>query len=301
VAVLAGAAALIAVVGYLAAPTGSTRRAPAPLSDTASGPAVSVRYPADFAPVRAPSGVSLSGPVALGKDGGRHEVVTAGTSRATGPSLLPAGLAAGADEGPIPSRVRLGSLEAYRYDGLRPLGSDEPLHVYVAPTTAGVATVLCMARRGRLDAFTPDCDRIAQTLQVPGARGLPLGPSPAYARRVGRALKALGRDRAAAVSRMRTARTPAAQAAAATAASRAVARARAAVAASAASPYDRGANATLTAALKRTARAYGGLAGAARADDRAGYAAARRAVATAEAALTDAIADLRPLGYAIAR
>ena len=298
-AALAGTAVLLAVVGYLAAPAGSTRRAPTPLAETATGPAVSLSSPARFEPVRAPSGLSLRDPVALGKDGRRQELVAAGTSRATGPTLLPAGLAAGSDEGPAPTRVRLGSLEAYRYDGLRPLGSDEPMNVYVAPTTAGVATVLCMAPPERLEAFTPDCERIAQTLRLRGARRLPLGPSPAYARRVGRALRTLGRDRAAAVSRMRSASRPGAQAAAATAGSRALARASAAVAASASSPYDRSANSAVVAALNRTASAYGGLARAARAGDRAQYAAGRRAVTRAEDVLDRSISDLRPLGYVV--
>jgi excisionase family DNA binding protein len=70
-AALAGTAVLLAVVGYLAAPASSTRRAPAPLADTAAGPVMSLSYPAGFEPVRAPSGLSLSDPVALGKDGRR--------------------------------------------------------------------------------------------------------------------------------------------------------------------------------------------------------------------------------------
>jgi hypothetical protein len=173
------------------------------------------------------------------------------------------------------------------------------MDVYVAPTTAGVATVLCMASPGRLEALTPDCERIAQTLRLRGARRLPLGPSPSYARRVGRALRTLGRDRAAAVSRMRSATSPGAQAAAATAASRALARASAAAASSASSPYDRGANSAVVAALNRTARAYGGLARAARARDRAQYVAARRAVTRAEDVLERSVSDLRPLGYVV--
>jgi hypothetical protein len=141
--------------------------------------------------------------------------------------------------------------------------------------------------------------RRRETLRLRRARSLPLGASPAYARRVDRALRTLGRARAAAVSRMGEARTPGAQATAATAASRALARARAEVATSATSPYDRGANSALAAALRRSARAYDGLARAARAGDRAEYLASRRAVAAAEDGLAESISDLRPLGYAV--
>ncbi|MDA0164702.1 hypothetical protein OM076_30825, partial [Solirubrobacter ginsenosidimutans] len=79
-----------------------------------------------------------------------------------------------------PSEARLGAFPAYRYEGLRWNG--RKLTVYAAPTSAGVATVACLSP-------APGCERIAQSLTVPGATAFPLGANPAFAAAANRALK----------------------------------------------------------------------------------------------------------------
>ena len=128
--------------------------------------------------------------------------------------------------------------------------------------------------------FAQDCERVAASLQLTGAKPLALGPSEAYAkerwRRV-RAARLRGRRRRA--QRLRRARTPAAQAAAA--------RALASAYRSAASARLGGAGRARTSAtpeppspasLRAVGDAYARAAAAARGGDRGAYAAARRSV-----------------------
>ena len=115
----------------------------------------------------------------------------------------------GLGQGEVPERtaVKLGpdDIQAYRYAGLQPEGFDRTVTLYAAPTSAGVATVACMAPAEAAEGFGPECEGIADTLQVSDAKAFPVGPDPAYAKTVNRTLnqldrrvaagrKALGRD-----------------------------------------------------------------------------------------------------------
>src|SRR5687768_10395014 len=108
--------------------------------------ALELSYPDGWQRTESPPeipGLRLQSPIALSQSGagGADNGLQAGTTRATGASLLPSTfLRRLGDEPPRDDAVRLGELDAYRYSNLRPEGFDGRLTVYVAPTTAGVAT-----------------------------------------------------------------------------------------------------------------------------------------------------------------
>ena len=162
-----------------------------------------MQVPASYQPTSPPEipGLSLEDPAAYAPSGARGEgtSVTLGTAQSEDATLLPKGLrnALGLERGEVPDRtaVRLGEqeLEAFRYAGLEPEGLDGTLTLYAAPTSAGVATVACVAAPGAAEGFQAECDGIANTLAVPaGEEGLQVGPDPDYAKTVS---GALGRPR----------------------------------------------------------------------------------------------------------
>jgi len=170
--------------------------------------------------------------------------------------------------------VRLGRLAAYRHDGLRWNG--RPLTVYAAPTSAGVATVACLS-----PASSADCRRIAESLDVPGANGFPLGPDPAFAAAANRALKRPERSLAGSTAK--------AQADAARRIAGDFRTARARLGRVAAGPADAPLVASLTKPLSAAVEAYGELAAAADANGRRRYASAAKRVHAAELALRKAV------------
>jgi hypothetical protein len=293
-------AVLCAIVGYLVAPARSGKAAPANFAHSASSAAVSLEYPAGFRLARIQPALRLSSAVVLARGGGAGEIVAAGRTNATGPTLLPANLTSRLPRRPTPARVRLGALQALRYDDLRPAGSTMALRVYAVATSARVTDVVCAASPAALRALTPVCERIAQTLRLRGARGLPVGPSARYAAEVTRTLRDVSSGRAAAVGHMR-AGTRAVQATAARAAARVYEQSAHTLASMNVSPYDEGANAALASALASTQDAYERLAAAAHAGRRSRYAAARTSVGTAERAAMQSIYRLGRLGYAVER
>ena len=109
------------------------------------------------------------------------------------PALLPDELldALGLREGVVPERdeVRLGTLAAFRYEGLRPRGLRRAMTLYVAPTTAGVATLACVAPLA-----PADCAEAAAGLSVDGATGFALGPDRALGDAVEGILARLARE-----------------------------------------------------------------------------------------------------------
>ena len=136
-----------------------------------------------------------------GRDGGK--AVEFGMAKANDSTLLPLefrrqlGLAAG--EVPDRVAVKLGpdDIQAYRYAGLQPQGFDRTVTVYAAPTSAGVATVACLAPAEAAEGFGPECEGIADTLQVSDAKTFPVGPNPAYAKTLNQTLNQLDRRVAA--------------------------------------------------------------------------------------------------------
>jgi eukaryotic-like serine/threonine-protein kinase len=208
-----------------------------------------------------------------------------GTSTATGPRLLPEA------RGPKGAVVRmLGDARGYRY-GAVPVGGAS-MTAYVAPTTDGVATVLCPAAVGE-----EACGTLARLLTLHGARAFGLVPDAA---RAGRVRQALGAMNAAlrGSSAIGAATTPAAQADAARVTATALGRARAGLPAAAdLSPAARPAFAALRGAIGAEAAAFGALASAADGSDASAWSAASRRARSARGRIASALGDLRAVGY----
>ncbi len=99
---------------------------------------------------------------------------------ATGPALLPASFLSLLDEAPPrDDAVKLGQIEAYRYEDLQPEGFDGRLTLYVAPTTDGVATVACTAA-GSAGEFLPACEDVATGLRLVNGEVFALGADEDY-------------------------------------------------------------------------------------------------------------------------
>jgi hypothetical protein len=151
-----GSAALAVSEGGRPADKGSTLRAGA----------MFLRPPPGWVELSRPPrirGLALTDPIAVGPMSGEDGAAVAGIEHRA--ALLPPRLAAAAG---TPARVRLqaAGVRAFRYDGIRIRGG--VLTVYVARTSAGVATLACLATTAG------DCRRLADSITVPGARALPL-------------------------------------------------------------------------------------------------------------------------------
>jgi len=263
-----------------------------------TGP-VSVQVPADWQDADVPSPMTTLGlrdPSAAEAPAGGRILVGLGPTSAEGPALLapafvetlddPARIAAARE------RVTLGEIEAYRYGELRQRGQSEPLTVYVAPTTAGVATVACLAP------ITDDaCDRAAHSLAVDGASGYALRPDVEFGRAVDEEVRKL--DAAVVKARRRAARvqTPKALVPILGGAQRAYERAAQHLGGIELSPSDRGPRSTLIEALRAAARRYEQAAPAARSGKRSAYAATTARVRRAESSVRSALSGLDAAGY----
>ena len=296
----AGLLVIAAVAGFVVGGSGSDAGSDAEtdFANSASAGRIGLSFPADWERLsespRIP-GLALSDPMTLAPQGQDANTLTAGTTVATGAALLPAGLLKRLPNEPVGEPVRLGELEALRYEGLRPRGIDDRLTVYAAPTTGGVATVACRAAPAAAADFLPRCERIAATLEPSGVEPVPLGPSEAYARALGSALEPL--DAARGSADLRDADTPAAQARAARSLSQAYGAAVRALRDATPGPSDRAANAALVAALVRLSTEHDRLAGAAEDGDSDAYSSASDAIGTAEDRLQRSLRALGQLGY----
>ena len=161
-----------------------------PVNAFTSGP-VAVDVPEGYAAVDAVPeipGLALDDAAAQGRG---DRTIAIGTVDADDSTLLPGTLlqALGAGDGEVPDRtpVELGpdDLQAYRYAGLEPEGSDQALTLYVSPNSEGVAAVACLSPPGDAEAFAPECEGVADTLQVSAGKPFPVGPDPAYAKTLG--------------------------------------------------------------------------------------------------------------------
>jgi hypothetical protein len=204
-------------------------------------------------------------------------------------TLLPGTLlqALGVDDGDVPDRtpVTLGpdELQAYRYANLEPEGSDRSLTLYVSPNSEGVAAVACLSPPADAEAFAPECEGVADTLQVTAGTPFPVGPDPAYAKTLGATLGTLERKVAKA---------------------RAAGDIRAAYAEAAAklrkadvSPADASINAAIAGRLGDAAATWKQAAGEARAKDKAGFDRAEGAIRKAEQRLARTLEGLKAAGY----
>jgi serine/threonine protein kinase len=300
VALVVGIVVVFALIGYLAAPS-RTKHEPAAAARTVASDALTLRYPAGFTPRSVPSirGLQLADARAVAPAGRPQLAVVAGRTQATGPTLIPSGLSRGVGQLPKPSRVRLGKLEALRYDSVRLTGSTTALRLYAVPTSSGTVLIACEAPAAGLAALTPGCDHVAASLQLRSGHGFPAGPSTTYADALAGVLTKLGAARSEARSQIAAAKTAAGQATAATRAAAAYGQAATTLRALKPSPYDAAANTSLASALAQTGSAYGRLARAARDRARGRYRSARAAVGRGERSVTAALAALTKLGYEV--
>jgi hypothetical protein len=212
---------------------------------------VSLEVPRAWKPASAstPATSGFAGHPVVRSDGhGASVVFGRADATADNPTLLakPLRKAAGASRR---STVKLGSgLAAYRYDGLS-VGPGAAATVFVVPTSAGVATVVCTAG-------SSTCGSIASTLRITNGRPFALGPSPVYAGRLDRALSRLSSAQAAARTTFRRAQSRQTQLTATQQLAQAHVRAAQALSGHSLSPADVNLNVELVAALRATGRAY---------------------------------------------
>jgi hypothetical protein len=170
--------------------------------------------------------------------------------------------------------------------------------VYAAPTTAGVATVACLSKDSASLAAT--CDQIANTMKLSSGKPLPLGPSKDYAAAISKTLGTLAKADKSGLSKLRSAKTPRAQASAARSLSAAYGKAAKTLAGQDLSPADRGVNALMVKALRQTSAAYAKAAKAAAAKSKSGFSSANGAVGKGRQAVADALKGLQAAGYDVA-
>ena len=243
------------------------------------------------------TGLTLSEPIVLQPSTpGANATLLAGTTSATGATLLPAMFTAQVS-GPLPAptTVRLGSVDALRYSGVAVRSGPSPLIVYAVPTTAGVVTIGCSGPPAAADTIT--CQRIAGTLRLIGASAYPLGPSAAYAATLTHTFTTLATARSAGEAALAAARTPAGQAVAAAKLASAYTAAAHSLSGLKLSPVVAGVNAQTVAALSSIAADYTHASHAAARDDATGYGLASTAVAHDGAQLQSALAGLHAAGY----
>jgi hypothetical protein len=296
----------LAAVGAGAWLVVSRADSPAPVSTapprTESTDRLRITFPGSWrrlAAVPEVPGLTLQQPIALAPArAGAGEGLVAGLAPDAGAYFLPPGLLERLPQPPVlDDTVRLGQLEAVRYAGLRPRDFPKPLNVYAVPTSAGVATVACFADEDAAERFLPECERVASTLGLTGARPYGVRPDPAYGAAVSRAIAELNQARLARRERFGRARTPQGQADAAADLARSYGGAADALRASPPEGPVARANAAIVAGLRGAQRAYTDLSAAARRGDAAAFDRARRAVRNAEAGVQQALRGLRGFGY----
>ena len=314
---LVGALVVAVVAGLLiGGGGGDDPPAPAPQSTTPETPveagSLGIEVPASWKPLAtapAISGLELADAAAFapgGRDGGRG--VELGMGDASDSTLLPRDLrqALGLGAGEVPERtaVALGpdDVQAYRYQGLEPAGSNRSVTLYAAPTSAGVATVACLARSADAEAFAPDCEAMADTLDVGDATPFPVGPDPSYAKTLDRTLGAL--DRKVASGRRALGRdgvTFRAQARAARGIQAGYAQAARQLRRADISPADRTINAVLVDRLTVASGAWKNAAAQASQKDKGGFRRSETAIRRNQRQLARALAGLEAAGYRLQR
>lgn len=301
--VLASAAVLAAVAiaaGYVVGHSGSTQT-PVAFVNAATLGHLRLRYPAGWQlGAAAPDvpGITFGSPLVLTPPQANAALTAGEVADAGGSTLLSGSLRAGI-EGPLPApqTVRIGGLEAYRYDGLRVRGVDGPVTLFAVPTTAGVATLTCSSSPRGPRGFQGECAQVANTLALEGATAYPLGPNPAYAHALSATFDSLNSAVSGPAAALAAAGTPAAQAAAARKLAAAYGRAATELSAAKPPPQDQAVSSALTASLQQLSAAYAAAAGAAAAGDAAAYSHAAQRIDAGSAALDRAFGALTNQGY----
>ncbi|HEY1537961.1 MAG TPA: hypothetical protein VGF63_01080, partial [Solirubrobacteraceae bacterium] len=310
---LAGVVVLLALGagGYLVGhrDRGGHAAATSGLPEQATRAGVALRYPAGWRRVardpRLP-GLDFTVPLVLSAGNARDAGLVAGVVKdAVGSDLLPAALRKRLPAtAPRGEPVLLGDTQALRYAQLDVSGYADALTVYAVPTSDGSAVVACHAP-ARSAAFLRDCARSAATLaldgspslRLDGARALPLGPSPSYARRVATAIGTLDRIVRVDGAQLRQAQTARGQATVARALAASVTRVANGLRAGSVSARDREGHDALVGAIRALGTQYGRLASAARDGAESDYRDGADGVRRAGGRLRQAVRALQTLGY----
>jgi hypothetical protein len=298
IAAIAAAVIALAVVGYLVGNSGSSGGTETPANNSsASAGVLTITFPDTWQRVdSAPPipGLSVKDPISVAPKGGPAVgVLTAGMASASDPSLLPVSFKQKLS-GPAPKGepVKLGTVQAYKYTGLKPKNYPQELTVYTVPTDAGVATVACSAAPAQAATYLPQCESAASTLTLSGAKAIGLGVPPSYGKAVNRTIQRLQAERAAALKKLKAAKTPKAQAAAARQAAAAYAAAAKTLAAQKGGPQVDATNAAIIAALRQGAAGYTQMASGAAGNNAGRYRSGAANVKKADAALQKALKSL---------
>jgi hypothetical protein len=294
-------AAATVVLGFVAGMAAhDSPGSPEPITASAAG--LEIKGPPSWQRGTRPEigGLELSDPIGL-KPGPDAEEgsgpAVAGVSAAEGPTLLPTAYRSQIDEDTRRTAVGLGPLQAYRYEGLKTPGTDEPVTVYAAPTSLGVATLACLGADGGNGSAARQCARIASTLRLSRGRAFPLGPSPVLATALRKQLSRLAERRGKAMKKIDSAAQAGDQAAAAESLAGAFRGAAKGLAAVEVSPESALAKQGLLAALHSARDAYKSLAVAARKENPSRYEVAAAAAKQAEVAIERRLEAMERLGY----
>jgi len=168
---------------------------------------------------------------------------------------------------------------------------------YLLPNTRGLATAVCYARTREALGQLRACTGMLATLGIVGAEPQAVAPDPLLQEALASTLRDLNVRRRRGAQDLRGKRTPAGQASAASRLRLAHVEAARAISNTAAPPLAQPRRDALVDSIEAVGTGYGALARAARANDRAGYAAARRRVRRAEGEVGARLEDLRLLGY----
>jgi eukaryotic-like serine/threonine-protein kinase len=230
----------------------------------------------------------------IGASGSSGAGAAAGLVSSMEPNLLAAGLES---TGP-PTRVRLGSgVEALRHRITVAGATGGPAIAFTVPTSAGVATVVCILGSGD-GASERLCDDVGASLTVSkNTRAFAVGPSAAFAKALTTELATISRVRAARLREVAGAEDANGQATAALGVAVAYAGAADRVPINDLAPGARKAAGIVVRDLRALAGAYRRLAAAARGDSTQGWATGRRTIAKADDRLSTAVKALEPFGY----
>jgi Protein kinase domain len=306
----AGAAPLLAALavaalvgGFLVGKSGQSS-ASSRLTNSALAGHLLLNYPPDWRLGTAPAvaGLTFSEPLSLTAGQPGAGLIAGELHNAAGSTLLASGFRSRV-QGALPpgEAVKLGAVEAYRYPGLHVAGTNGALTLYAAPTSAGVATVICKSANAAASAFQSQCAHVVSTLRLAGAVAYPLTPIASYAERLSAAFAQL---QAALPSQLAVLQAPPstpAQARAAQQLAAAYSKAAGELSIVAVSPLVGSAHELLVAALTAVSRSYGRAARAALSGSAAAYTGAGRELASASASLGSALHALGALGYTVPR
>jgi hypothetical protein len=257
-----GAIAIGALAGIVLA--GGSGEAPAPKTFARDG--LQVRLPADWKGTAPAAGALAAYPVDDPGSGLSLELVDAPVERA--------------EQG---TPVRLGRLEAWREPGADVAGARAAVR-YVIPTETGKLVAICRADSPAAAATLEACERVASTLRLRSATGLPIAAVVAQQDRWQSELTLLDTERAAARRNLARAERPAGQRLAAEALERLHIRA-------AVRFESMPGGEAVAAAARQTAASYRALARAADGESSLQFNAAREQIRRSEASLRQAIAE----------